>query len=475
LTSNNRYTLAEFVRFCRELRVESGEPFVLEPFQRTMLADHFDGVTEIVIVIPKKNGKTTLLAALALFHLEVWPEAECVIGASTRDQARILHKQAAGLVRRSKLEHRFDVKSGYGEIRRPGGRKDGPRVRVLAADVMGADGVIPTLALVDELHRHPSGDLYGVFRDGLGPREGRMITISTAGATMDSPLGVLRRMANELEGMTRDPESKHSFAQSPDRDFVLHEWSLTDGDDVHDMATVAAANPASWQTEQALRRRHDSPSMTPWQWLRFACGIWTEGDEPWIEPGMWDGLLEPGLEIEPADPAWVAVDLGVRKDSTAVVTVSSRPDGRFAVKARIVRPPEGGLPLKEVEALVREVCEGLGNLQAVVYDPWGFRPSAELLESEGLPIMDFPQSHERMANASANLYRMIEAGELVHDGDPTLRAHVMAGSVKNTERGWRLVKDPKLSRPIDGLIALAMAAFPAASVAEGAFPQAAFA
>ena len=44
---------------------------------------------------------------------------------------------------------------------------------MLAADEATADGVIPTLALVDELHRHRSAGLYGVFRDGLGPRTGR--------------------------------------------------------------------------------------------------------------------------------------------------------------------------------------------------------------------------------------------------------------------------------------------------------------
>ena len=59
---------------------------------------------------------------------------------------------------------------------------------MLAADADTADGVIPTLAIVDELHRHPSGALYGVFRDGL-LGDGQMVTISTAGATLDSPLG----------------------------------------------------------------------------------------------------------------------------------------------------------------------------------------------------------------------------------------------------------------------------------------------
>jgi hypothetical protein len=63
-----------------------------------------------------------------------------------------------------------------------------------------------------------------------------------------------------------------------------------------------------------------------------------------------------------------------------------------------------------------------------------------------------------------NLYRLIETGCLAHDGDPVLRAHVCRGITKQTERGWRLVKDPKLARPIDALIALAMA------VAGGAEP-----
>jgi phage terminase large subunit-like protein len=78
-------------------------------------------------------------------------------------------------------------------------------------------------------------------------------------------------------------------------------------------------------------------------------------------------------------------------------------------------------------------------------------------------MVEFPQSPERMANASANLYRLIETGQLAHDGDPALRAHVVAGVTKETERGWRLQKDPKRSAPIDALVALAVACFSATS------------
>jgi phage terminase large subunit-like protein len=454
------YSLFGLQRFCRELILENGAPFRLEPFQRVLLEAHFGGATELVCVIPKKNGKTTLLAALALYHLKHWPAAEVVIGASSRDQARILFKQAAGLVTRGRLGGDFDVKSGYGEIRLRGGTKDGPRIRVLAADAATGDGVIPTLALVDELHRHPSADLYGVFRDGLGPRGGRMITISTAGASLDSPLGKLRAAALKLEHLDRDEPGKHTFARSGDGEFVMHEWSLDPEDNVDDLKLVLKANPASWQTIAALRRRHDSPSMTPWQWRRFGCGIWTEGEEPWIDPGMWD-RLRGDVVIGPDDPVWVGVDVGVRHDSSAVVTVAGT-DGEVACKARILRPGEGGVPLELVEQAVRDACEGM-NVREVVYDPWTFRRSAELLEREGLPMIEFPQSAERMANASANLYRLIETGQLVHDGNAELRAHVMAGAVKQTERGWRLVKNPSSPRAIDALIALAMAALPAAS------------
>ena len=206
-----------------------------------------------------------------------------------------------------------------------------------------------------------------------------------------------------------------------------------------------------------------------WQWRRFACGIWTEGEEPWIDPGMWD-RLRGEVFIGPDDPIWVGVDVGVRHDSSAIVTVAGSGEGEVACRARILRPGDGGVPLELVEQAVRDACDGL-NVREVVYDPWTFRRSAEILEREGLPMVEFPQSAERMANASANLYRLIEAGQLVQDGNAELRAHVMAGAVKQTERGWRLVKDPKLARPIDALIALSMAALPAAQnlVREPAF------
>ena len=108
-----------FARFCEQLVLEDGTPMRLEPFQRLLLGDYFAGVRETLVLLSKKNGKTTMLAALALFHLLLVDDAMVVIAAASRDQATILYDQAVGFVRRTPhLQRRLITKRGYREIRK---------------------------------------------------------------------------------------------------------------------------------------------------------------------------------------------------------------------------------------------------------------------------------------------------------------------------------------------------------------------
>ena len=439
------WTLRSFREFASFLRTEDGKPLKIHPFQARLLEPVFGGVTELVVIIPKKNGKTTLLAALALFHLLVVEEAEAVIGASSRDQATILFNQAAKMVRRANLEPWFQVKTGYREVRARGGR-----LRVLAADAATADGVIPTLALVDELHRHASGELYTVFRDGLGPRNGQMVTISTAGYDEDSPLGILRRTAHALPSFNRSEMMSH--ATSPDGSFEMFEWCLGDEDDMNDIRLVRKANPAPWHTLAALRRRHDSPSTTPAGWARFACGVWTFGEVPWLEPAEWDALRADLGTVVPGDEVWIHVTVTV--EDAFIAIASPRPEGRVAVTAI-----SGEWTLAQTEQLLVSLAEDF-NVQEIGGDRAEFGRSLSLLEDAGLPVEISPHSAERISVVSSSLYRMVQAGLLSHDGNAPLREHVLRGTTKDTERGWRFVKTPR-SR---GLIALAFAAHRATDI-----------
>ncbi len=206
--------LERFTRFCAtHLRLEDGSPLLIEDFQKQMLRDYFAGTTETVILVPKKNSKSTSAAAVALFHLVTTPDAECVVVAASREQAGILFNQAGGFVRRSEW-FKARVKLTLRELR---SRSDAGRIRVMAADADTADGTICTLAIVDEVARHRSAELYGTLRDGLGPRQGRLIGISTAGDDEDSPLGRMRKAAYKLPTVERD--GAYRYCRSGDGGF----------------------------------------------------------------------------------------------------------------------------------------------------------------------------------------------------------------------------------------------------------------
>jgi hypothetical protein len=74
---------------------------MIEDFQRALLADYFAGARELVVILSKKNGKTSLFAALALWHVITVPFADVAILAASRDQAGKLLQQLTGYIKRS--------------------------------------------------------------------------------------------------------------------------------------------------------------------------------------------------------------------------------------------------------------------------------------------------------------------------------------------------------------------------------------
>ena len=441
-------SLQNFAHFCEHILVlDNKQPFILEPFQRRMLVDLFQGTRETLCMLPKKNGKTTLFAALALYHLYTTEDADCIIVAASREQAEYTLKQARGFVRRSKwLQAEFTPKQR--EISFP---QRGGVVKVRASDVDTVDGWLGTLGLIDELHRHKSPDLYGVIRDGLGARGGQMATISTAGADQNSVLWRIRQAAIQ-QGVERDG----AYTRAGGDAFVLHEWSLPANADVDDIELVKTANPLNAMTVERLRERHDSPSMVPWQWARFACNIWTQGEEAWLPIGVWDALEEPAIIPEGAK-VWLGVDLGLKHDSAAICALTEIEADEYFAQVTILEPPGDGTPLDIalVESEVRSAAKRW-DVQSVAYDPWRFERSAQTLGDEGLLMIEHPMTNARMAPASEALHEAIMAGRIKHGNDPLFSAHVNAGVATETERGWRLTKR-KAKDKIDALIALLLA------------------
>lgn len=432
--------------------LDSGDYWILEDFQGEIAEDIFAGFADIWVVIPEGNAKTTLMAGVAAYHADFTPTANCLVAAASRDQAGILFSQAAGLIHRSPgFDKRFRVFEGY---RRILSYRTQGRIQVMAADERTGDGAIPSLGMVDEPHRMRDLNLYRTWRGKLDKRGGQLVAISTAG----EPGGEFEEVRARMHADATDSVRTGSHTRSASEDSVIHDWRIADDADHGDMAAVKDANPLSTITVQSLAKRYRSPSMKPEHWARFVCNVATMAGGAWIPPGRWGELREPGAKIPKGVDVVLGVDVGTKSDTSAVVRMWRRPDGKIVTEAEVFAPQGDGtaLEIATVEAAVRRNAERF-RVKAVVYDKWSFERSAQDLKNEGLFMVEQPMSVERMVIASQNLFTAVMDGEIVHAGDPVLAAHVNAGGVKaQSDRGWRLVKGPS-KRPIDALIAMALA------------------
>lgn len=458
-------TLGHFAAWCeRRIELDNGQPFRLEPFQRAILADYFDGCRETLVLLPSGNGKTTLFAALALYHLIYRTGAdgghsECYIAAASRDQAGLMYRHAKGFVSRSKwLKRRVKVLKGHRKIE---SRTDEGFIQVLASDADTADGVGPTLVLVDELHRHKDDSLYVVLLKGLKKRRGRLITCSTAGDDEDSALGRLRKRGHKLPGLAR--EGKHTFGRSPRGAFAMHEFALAPDDPRDDMAVVKLANPLSTITVEDLLEEHDS--MTPWNWARFACGVWVGHALQAIDPLRWAQLGRPGLTIPAGASISLGIDLAWRVDSTAIVPLwmKSASDRRFGAPAIIHPPRDGSIDEDQVLAAIQAYTD-TWNVERIVFDPnAGGHGLAAKLRKLGHTTVEWSQDPAPMSLAADLFDTAIREGLLSHPEHDELTAHALAAvAVYTSGEKWRYDKPKRkrrgesLPKLIDGLIAAAM-------------------
>lgn len=352
--------LESFREFCLELTLSNGKPFVLEPWQLGLLAPFFGGVLENFILIPKKNGKSTLIAALCLYHLLTTENANCVIVAKTKIQADTLFRQALIFLNNSEaLQDSMEAKGEPRLIRSTMG--DIGRIKVLASDTDKIDGSLVTLAIIEEYHTHVTSDTYYVLKKGCETMDGQVVAISTAGAREQSPLGRVRQKCRKFS----DLRSKdcYSFGYSEDGSLCWHEYALDpDKHDPENVEHVKMANPASWHTAQTLQRDLDSATTEEWQWTRYVCNIWGGAEGAVITYHDWMKYVEV-LPIRVGSPIWGGLDIGLRKDTTSLGWLSWEDDGwKRRCGAYTFYTPEDDMTQLDLRAIEVAIAKLAGKL-----------------------------------------------------------------------------------------------------------------
>ena len=454
------FSLAHFRAWASELILDNEEPWELESFQEAFLEDVFAGVPELWLVVPEGNGKTTLTAGLALYHAEHRLGARIPWAASSRDQAEIGYDAAAGFVLRTpRLRDAFKCLEGYRRIRCDA---KGSRIQIFAADDRTGDGVIPTLCILDELHRHRDLRLYRLWRGKLLKRGAQIVTISTAG----EPGGEFEETRERIRQQAPDVHREETFTRAASETLVLHEWAVPEKGDVEDLELVGRANPFSGITAETLRLKRASPTMTLAHWRRFTCNLPTRSESAAIQEAEW-AAAESDERIPAGEPVWVGLDVAWKWDTTAIVPLWWRDDEyRLLGPVTVLEPPRDGTSLDPnlVERALVEVHQR-NPIHTVVMDTSRAEQLASWVEAEfGCTVIDRQQTNAFAVDDFDKFMEALRQGWLKHSGDPELRRHALNAVARVLPYGDARFDRPSRTRQggdqdrrvIDALTAAAM-------------------
>jgi phage terminase large subunit-like protein len=444
----------------------TGQPFILEPFQRDEIIRPIYGrldksglrvTREALILLARKGAKSTLTAGLGLYHLLADGEggAEVYTAAAKKEQAGIVFSTARRMIEMNPMLAAA-CKPYKSVIEVP---ETGAIMKCLSSDFDGGGklhGLNPSASIIDELWAHRNSDVYDALTSADAARAQPLtLNISTVGPRREGPLWDLyqRALAGDDKAL-----------------FMVH-FGAKPGMDPHDPATWRYANPAPWIALEYLERQHRRMPLALFEQLHL--NRWPEkGVGAWMSEPLWESNgAKP--HIDPDEPAYLAVDAAPKKDTTAVALVQKDTAGILNVLVWVFRADDdlGYLDYAAVEELIRDLHQDF-YLERIAFDPHTMIRTMMMLDAEGLPVEDFPQSVTRMTKAADVLYRAIVDGRLAHGNDPELAAAMRAAAIRETPGGFMFHKR-KSEKPIDALTAVTMAVFLAEAEDDAGFYAAA--
>jgi Terminase large subunit, ATPase domain len=437
------FTPEHFEAYCSRLTFDDGECRPPQAWQMEVVADVFRGFPETWLIVPEGNGKSTLLAQVALYGADFSDSPWIPVGASSAKQARIIYDQAAGFVERTRwLDERFKCFGGYKLIRSVA--NGGIGIEVFAAEAKTGDGVIPfPFAIVDELHRHDDLRLYSLWKGKLRKRGGQILTISTAGepeTAFENTRDEIRRRATK-----RSRVGAHLRAEGPG--LVLHEWMVPSDELCSDMRAVKDANPLWSITERTLSEDFASPTMDLGDWKRLKCNRPTRSAVSAITDKEWDDA-----QVDLEAPAGARIDVGLdwapKWDCTALVGLWMAPEYRLLGPVRVLKPPRDGSQLHpdEVKNALIEMGHGY-EIGDVVMDTSHATDIAAWIEDElGLTVIDRGQTNKLACADYESFMDGLRNGTIKHSGDPDLRSHVLHAIARRLPGGDYRFDRPSPSR-----------------------------
>jgi Phage Terminase len=404
-------------------------PLRLRPWQRSLIASTWDVRPRSRLagwMLPRGQGKTSLTAVLALYELLAGPEgAQVVVVATDERQAGLCHRAASRMVElHPALEARVQQ---YADALTVPAR--GASFQVLPAAPKRLEGLDYTLAIVDEADRADQ-EVYEVVSLAQGKQASSVVlAIGTPGPELENTvLGRLRTYTidhPEVHWWCGGNTRAAGFEDHPVD--CAHCWEL--------------ANPAlhDFLAEDGLRACLPPRCARP----RSAGAGCASSPTSSRTPGSHSRRGPPARMprgASPMGPRSCSPSMGPSNGDTTclvVATVGQRPHIDLV---ELWEPGGGQVGIVDVEAAIRQACRRWRVLE-IAADPFRWARSLQLLDGEGLPVLEYPQSPGRMTPATARFYEAVANGALTHSGDSRLARHIGNAVLREDARGARLAKE----------------------------------
>lgn len=460
-----------------------GSKFILEPWQHFIIANLFGWLrvgsevrrfTRAYVEVPRKNGKSTLASAIALYGLIADNEAAAqVYSVATKlDQASIVFEESYRQCNASKWLLEGGVEPFFSKNNRVI-RFDNSIYKPLEWNPEKQDGLNTHFAIVDEYHAHQTDEAYNVIRNSMGARVQPMLfTITTAGFRITSPCYKHRQhCVNVLNGRIQDD------------DLFTIIYTLDETDDWKDMRVWPKANP-NWNisvrpefVQQALTEAMQSGTKEV-EFKTKLLNVWTDAADVWIKDEDWRSILVDNDEAEGA--CYAGLDLASVSDFTALTlfwpnsmymkTYYFLPEDALKVRndqagdsirqwardKHIVTTPGNVQDYEYIYLKILELQE-VYDIELLAYDKWNSNSLIIKLEQNGVNCAPYRQTISYMSPPTKELERLIRNKTLIYQTNPVTRWMIANVALEKTPEGNIKINKKKSADKVDGPVSMVMA------------------
>jgi phage terminase large subunit-like protein len=405
-----------------------------------------------LIGMARKNGKSALAASMGLSALTLGGNgSEIYSCAADRDQARIVFGTAKRMVELDpELSSMFTLYRDVIEY-----KDKGSVYRALSAEAYTKEGLNPSpIVIFDEVHAQPNRELWDVMSLAGGARsDSLLLGITTAG---------VKTQANGQDSLAY---SLYQYGQKlvkgelVDPSFFFAWWEPKNPEADHrDKQLWIESNPGfadivdAEDFESAVLRTPEAEFRTK----RTNCFVSTA--TAWLPTGSWEALIDTERTPEQGEDVILAFDGAFSNDSTALIAWLLGGDKPHLMVVGIWERPDDAeqgwhVPVAEVEQTIIDTFRN-SNFQTkeIVFDPARWQRTFMVLDEQGMPVVSYPNSAERMVPATQKFYEAVVNQSFTHDGDERMARHITNCVTKQSSRGVMVAKASS-KRKVDAAVA----------------------